>query len=153
MENRRGLCMDVDMDAADGKAERRNVLRMLRRMKKRHKMKPDTIGVDAGYDDGRFMYTLERMNIVPHVPLKNQNIVAEDDAGQARRRALRLSKTKGYRISQRIRKRVEEIIGWLKITAGQARARLVGRWKNLQQLLIAASAYNLLRITKLTATA
>jgi transposase len=153
MENRHGLCIDVDMDAADGKAERRNVIRMLKRVFRRHKIRPDTMGTDAGYDDGSFMYTLEQMGIVPHVPLKSRNIVAEDDAGQARRRALRRSKTKGYKISQRVRKRVEEIIGWFKTTGGLARARLVGRWKNQMQILITASAYNLLRMTKLLARA
>jgi transposase len=153
MENRHGLCLDADIDAADGKAERRNALRMLKRTKKRHRIKPDTMGTDAGYDDGKFIYTLERMDIISHVALRSQTVVAQDDGGKARRRALRRSKTKGYKISQRIRKRVEEIIGWLKTTGGMARARLVGRWKNLQQLLIAASAYNLLRITKLAATA
>ena len=37
--------------------------------------------------------------------------------------------TRGYAINQRIRKRVEEIIGWLKVAGGLARARFVGRWK------------------------
>jgi transposase len=153
MENRHGLCIDVGMDAADGKAERRNVLKMLKRVFMRHKIQPGTIGLDAGYDDGKFIFTLERQAIRPHVALKSPNIVAQDDAGQARRRALKRSRTKGYKISQRIRKRVEEIIGWLKITGGLARARLVGRWKNQMQILITASAYNLLRITKLAARA
>lgn len=149
MENRYGLCIDVAVDAADGRAERSCVKKMLRRVRRRHKLKPKTLGLDAGYDDGNFLVELEDQKIVPHVPLKNEHIVATDAAGQARRRARRRKFTKGYQISQRVRKRVEEIIGWFKTVGGQARARFVGRWKIDQQMLIAASAYNLLRIVRL----
>lgn len=83
-----------------------------------------------------------------HVPHKNDQIAVTDAAGKARRRAKRRKFAKGYQISQRVRKRVEEIIGWLKTVRGLARARFVGRWKIEQQKLIAASAYNLLRIVR-----
>ena len=151
MENRYGLCVDVAVDAADGRAERRSASRMLRRMKKRHKVKPKTIGLDAGYDDGQFLRFLERQKIVPHLPLRNERIVSVDGPAQARRRAKRRKTTKGYQVSQRIRKRVEEAFGWMKTTGGMARARFVGRWKIEQQMLMTASAYNLLRISRLAA--
>ena len=149
MENRYGLCVDVAVDAADGKAERRSAANMLKRVRGRHRIRPKTLGLDAGYDDGNFMVKLERCRIVPHVPVKRRKIVATDAAGQARRRARRRSCTKGYAISQRIRKRVEEVFGWVKTVAGLSRTRFVGRWKILQQTLITVSAYNLLRIAKL----
>jgi len=150
MENRHGLCVDVAVDSADGKAERRSALRMLKRLKKRHKLKPRTAGLDAGYDDGRFLHYLEKQRIVPHVPLRNERIVSVDEFARARRRAKARKRTKGYQVSQRVRKRVEEIIGWMKTTGGLSRARFVGRWKIEQQMLIGASAYNLLRIARLS---
>jgi transposase len=149
MENRYGLCIDVEVDRADGRAERRSALRMLEKIKRRQKIKPKTLGLDAGYDDGDFLLSLEKQAIVPHVPLKNEHIVSVDEAACARRRARRRKATKGYKTSQRVRKRVEEIIGWCKTIGGLARARFVGRWKIEQQMLIVAGAYNLLRIAKL----
>jgi hypothetical protein len=85
MENRNGLCIDVAVDSADGKAERRSASKMLKQLKKRHKVKPKTIGFDAGYDDGKFLRSLEKQRIVPHVPLKNERIVSVDEFAQARR--------------------------------------------------------------------
>ncbi|HUU11810.1 MAG TPA: transposase, partial [Phycisphaerae bacterium] len=83
--------------------------------------------------------------------VRKGKIVATDSAGQARRRARRRQATQGYRLSQRIRKRVEEIFGWLKTVAGQARTRFVGRWKIRQAFTMAAAAYNLLRMVRLKA--
>jgi hypothetical protein len=57
----------------------------------------------------------------------------------------------GYAISQKIRKRVEEIFGWCKTIGGLARSRLVGRWKITQEALVVAAAYNLLRMTRMRA--
>ena len=66
-----------------------------------------------------------------------------------RRSAQRRVRTRGYAINQRIRKRVEKIIGWLKVAGGPARARFVGRGKIKQQAEVTAAAYNLLRLARL----
>ncbi|MFO1007553.1 MAG: transposase [Planctomycetaceae bacterium] len=57
--------------------------------------------------------------------------------------------TDGYQLSQRCRKKVEECFGWLKTIAGLARLKLVGQWKIQQQLELAATAFNLVRLRKL----
>ncbi|KPJ74757.1 MAG: hypothetical protein AMK72_11410 [Planctomycetes bacterium SM23_25] len=85
--------------------------------------------------------------MVPHVPIRRGKIVATDAAGQARRRRRRT--IRGYRISQWIRKRVEEIFGCMKTVAGLARTRFVGRWKIRQAFTMAAAAYNLVRLVRL----
>lgn len=150
MENRHGLCLDVAVDAADGQAERRCARRMLRHVRRRHRLLPRTLGGDKGYDDGTFLDEVEyRDGVAPHVPVKAGRLVACDAAGEARRRARRRMQTQGYALSQRIRKRVEEMIGWLKTVGGLARARLVGRWKIAQTALATAAAYNLLRMVRL----
>jgi transposase len=150
MENRNGLCLDIAVDAADGRAERRNARRMFKRVCRRHRLLPATLGADKGYDDGKFLEAVENSDgVIPHVPIKAGALVARDEAGNARRRARLRMRNKGYAISQRIRKRVEEIIGWLKTVGGLARARLVGRWKIAQTALATAAAYNLLRIVRL----
>jgi len=152
MENRHGLCLDVRAEAADGQAERRSAKAMLGHVKRRHGLKPKTMGADAGYDDGHFIQELEEEGIIPHVPLKRDRVAAEDQAGQARRRAKQRQKNKGYQLSQRIRKRVEEIFGWFKTVGTLARTRFVGRWKIGQEGLITGAAYNLLRLVRLEAT-
>lgn len=150
MENRHGLILGADVDAADGRAERRAARRLLEHVGRRHGLVPETAGFDAGYDDGRFLEELESVfGVVPHVPVRKGSIKATDAAGEARRRARRRQKTKGYALSQRLRKRVEEIFGWLKTVAGQGRTRFVGRWKIRQAFTLAAAAYNLLRMVRL----
>jgi len=152
MENRFGLCVDVAVDSADGRAERRTARKMIRHIMRRHRLKPKTLGMDAGYDDGKFLRKLEVSDITPHVPVRKGRIVATDAAGRARRSARTRMRTKGYRTSQMIRKRVEEIIGWMKTVGGAARARFVGRWKISQQFLMAAAGYNLMRMVRLMGT-
>ena len=57
-----------------------------------------------------------------------------------------------YEVSQRVRKCVEECFGWAKTIAGLDRSRWVGRRKLQQYFDVAASTYNLLRLTKLQPT-
>jgi hypothetical protein len=150
MDNRSGLCVDVSVGFADGHAEREHALEMLRRVRKRHKLRPKTVGFDAGYDDGEFLDELERkLKIVPHVPTRRGEIRATDAAGEARRRARQRQATAGYRVSQRVRKRVEQIIGWCKTTGRWARTRFVGHERIECEALMSGAAYNLLRLTKL----
>jgi len=152
MENRHGLCLDIEVDVADGQAERRAARKMLRRAWRRHRLLPRTVGLDKGFDDGKFLAELEEETAAaPHVSVRAGPIVARDTAGQARRRARRRMRTKGYALSQRLRKRVEEVIGWIKTVGGLARARFVGRWKIAQAALITGAAYNLLRMVRLEA--
>ncbi len=151
MENRSGLCLDVRMDAADGKAERRSALAMLGRFKRRHGLSPATLGADAGYDDGAFLRELEKSGITPHVAMKRGRAKAKDEKGDARRRAARRVGQVGYELSQRVRKRVEQVIGWTKTVAGQARTRFVGRARIEMDAMVAGAAYNLLRMTRLVA--
>jgi len=153
MENRNGLCMDARVDRADGYAERRSAGRMIRHLKRRHSIYLDSLGMDAAYGDGKFLSELGRLNIRAHVPVPPVRWRAPDQGTLARDEAHRRMRTKGYQISQRIRKRVEEIFGWFKTVGGLARARLVGRWKIAQEMLMTGAAYNLLRLARLEAAA
>ena len=55
----------------------------------------------------------------------------------------------GFRLSQKCRKKIEEVFGWLKGIAGLGRSRVVGRWKLQQLLEVGAAAFNLVRLRKL----
>ncbi len=62
----------------------------------------------------------------------------------------RTTRAEGYRISQRKRKRVEEIFGCLKTVGGLRRSRFIGQAKTQMAAFLSGAANNLLRITKLT---
>lgn len=149
MENRHGLCLDITVDEANGVAERIQSGAMLDHVRRRHGLWPRTLGADAGYKDGKYLDALEQFGIVPHVPVGDGPVRGDDGPAQARQRARRRGTSVGYALSQRIRKRVEEIIGWCKSVGGLARSRFVGRWRLKQQGEVTAAAYNLLRMARL----
>jgi len=75
---------------------------------------------------------------------------ATERAGvEARHRMQERQSSVGYRLSQKCRKKIEEVFGWLKGVAGLGRSRWVGRWKLQQMLELSAAAFNLVRLRKL----
>lgn len=151
-ENRHGLVMGVRIDEANGTAERENALKMIDDAEDRHGIRPHTLGADRGYDAGEFLVELERRWIEPHVAIRKGRIDPRDDPSWARWLAKDRSRRAGPRTSQRRRKLIEEFFGWVKTIAGLRRARHVGRWKIAQCFELAAAAYNLVRMVKLTPT-
>jgi hypothetical protein len=109
------------------------------------------LGMDSGDADGKFLAQPERAGVLPHVPRRRGRIVAQDVAGQARRRARRRMRQVRDGISHRVRKRIEEIFGGCKTVGRLARTRLVGRWKIAPEVLRTVSAYNLVRFVRLEA--
>ena len=81
------------------------------------------------------------MNATPHVA-QNANGRSSAVDGRTTRHA-------GDALSQRIRERIEEAFGWIKITAGQERTRFRGRERVGWAFTFAAAAYNLARLPKL----
>ena len=79
--------------------------------------------------------------ISPHAARKDRVQVAGLD-GRTTDRA-------GYLTSQRIRKRVEEIFGWMKTVGGLRRTRYRGVERTQAWAYFVAGTYNLLRITNL----
>lgn len=63
----------------------------------------------------------------------------------------RTTRHAGYQISQRIRKRIEEIFGWAKVQAGQAKTKFRGRRRTEASFTLAITAGNLMRLPKLLA--
>jgi transposase len=149
MENRSGLCLDIAIDEASGTAERRQALNMLDRVYGRQWLAPKTIGADTGYDAGEFLLELEDRGVEPHIPIREGPIKATDDRADARRRSRRRMKTKRHLMSQRKRKRVEQVIGWAKTVGGLARTRFIGRERIGMDAYLTAAAHNLIRMTRL----
>ncbi len=154
MENRNGLVIDVSVTEANGFAEREAALEMLARTRERHELEPLTLGADKGYAAGGFLVALEEeQGIVPLIPMPAIPVKGSSKGARARRRARRRRTSKQFKLAQKVRKRVEEIIGWDKVVGGMRRSRHVGRWKITQQVLLVNSAYNLIRMARLGAQA
>ena len=148
-ENRHGLIMDVAVTEANGRSEREAALAMLDRVSRRHWVNPRTLAADRGYDAGGFLLDLEDREIKPHVAIRAGVIKAKTPEGHARRRMRARTRTVGYAIGQRRRKVIEEAFGWMKDVAGLRKLKHVGRWKIEQSVLMAATAFNLVRMSKL----
>lgn len=148
-ENRHGLVLAVEVDEANGTAERESALRMVDRLKRRHGVAPTTLGADMGFDAGPFLLELESRRIEPHVAIRPGRIKRKDECAEARRRARDRRRLAGYCRSQRKRKLVEEYFGWGKLVGPMRRTRHVGRFKIRQQVELTGAAYNLVRMAKL----
>lgn len=144
MENRHGLCVDLKIAPATGTAEREIALAMLRRQARR-RIRPRTLGADKGYHCGAFVRTLRRRRIRPHL--------AQVTGRQTPGLDGRTTRTLGYALSQRLRKRVEEIFGWVKTVGGLRRTRYRGVVRTQHAAYLVGAAYNLLRISRLRAPA
>lgn len=139
MENRNGLLMDILVtDALTTETEATK--RLLEDMAERYGL-PKTLGADKGYHVSSFVRYLRDNGIAPHIALITNRKTPGLD-GRTTRHA-------GYKVSQVIRKRVEEIFGWMKTYGGLAKSRYVGIQKNQVSAHIVGAAYNLVRLTKL----
>jgi transposase len=140
MENRNGLLVDFRIAQANGTAEREVALKMLDESLPGTKRL--TLGGDKGFDTRQFVRDCRERNVTPHVT-KNE---------YGRRRSTvdeRTTSKPGYAISQRIRKRVEEIFGWTKTVGNFRRTRYRGIARTQFAAHLVGAAYNLVRMTRL----
>jgi transposase len=138
MENRNGFCADINVAQATGTAEREEALRMIRRQKA-NGIRPRTVGADKGYDARNFVDGIRGEGITPHV--------AARVTGSSLDR--RTTTWPSYAISQRCRKKVEEIFGWMKTVGGFRKTRYKGVARTGLWAYLVGTAYNLLRMAKL----
>ena len=101
-----------------------------------------TVAGDKGYDTRDFVADLRGMKATPHVAQNEKR-----PGGSAIDR--RTTRHAGYKISQRKRKRIEEVFGWLKTVGALRKTRHCGVFKVGWVFTFAASAYNLVRMRNL----
>jgi transposase/IS5 family transposase len=144
MENRHGLLVDFQLTQATGTAERDAVPELIEQARERG-FHPRTLAGDKGYDTQACVADLRQRKVAPHV---TQNT-------SGRRSAIdgRTTRHAGYAISQRIRKRVEEIFGWMKTVGGFRRTRYRGLERTQLAGYLVATAYNLVRMVRLVSSA
>lgn len=147
MDNKSRIALDVETTRAEGSAEIEAGLTMLTRIKRRHGRTPRTVGADKGYFAARYLDSLRRRGIKPHVACPNQPI--KKKARALREWAKSKARSAGYAISQRFRKQIEELFGEGKDLMGLRRMRLRGFDRVQEQPLLTALAQNLKRLVKL----
>ena len=147
MDNRTRFTLDVETTRAEGCAEIEAGLRMLTRLKRRHRLTPRTAGSDKGYFVTRYLDSLRRRGITPHVACPDQPI--KQKARALRQWAKRKARSQGYTISQRLRKQIEELFGEGKDLMGLRRMRLRTLDRVQEQPLLTALAQNLKRLVRL----
>jgi transposase len=144
MENRNGLVVDARVTEANGTAERDAAMGMAMKICSDSKRK--TLGGDKGYDTKDFVAVLGELNVTAHVA---QN--TERRGGSAIDE--RTTRHAGYDVSQKKRKLVEEIFGWLKTVGPMRRPHFRGRSRMDWWFRFSTAIYNLVRIRNLKAMA
>jgi len=142
MDNRHGLAVDSRLTLATGKAERHAAVDMVSDVPGGRRV---TVGADKAYDTREFVGELRRLRVTPHV--------AQHQSGRRSALDARTIRHPGYAASQRARKRVEEIFGWLKTVGNLRQVKHRGRERVGWQFTFSLAAYNLIRIRNLTAAA
>jgi IS5 family transposase len=138
MENRHGLVVDTRLTLATGTAEREAAVSMVQKRRRKYRV---TLGGDKNYDTRDCVQQLRQQRVTPHVAQNNTNRSSALD-GRTTRHA-------GYAVSQRKRKRVEEIFGWMKTIGLMRKVRHRGRELVEWMFTYTAAAYNLMRMSKL----
>jgi transposase len=140
MENRNGLAVDKRFTAPGYHAEPEAALDMaITRAAEGRK----TLGGDKHYDQDYLAKGLRGSNFTPHVA---QNVHARRHHSSIDGRTTRHA---GYEVSQRKRKRIEEIFGWLKTVGLMRRPMFIGMAKMEWAWTFALAVYNLVRIRNL----
>jgi len=139
MENRSGLVVGAVVTHADGTSEREAALRMLDTVAGNH---PKTVGADKAYDTADFVACCRQRNITPHVAQNATRRGGSAIDGRTTRHA-------GYRLSQVIRKRIEEHFGWGK-TVGRIRQTVFRGIRRVDQhFKLTMTASNLTRMARI----
>lgn len=142
MENRNGVVDGGGATLATGRASARRLARNDGRRCRRRL----TMGANKAYDVAAFVAALQARSVSPHIAIDghlsktvNRGRTAVD---------WRTIHHPGYAVSQRCRKRIEEVFGWIKGAAGLAKIKLRGRTRVDAAFTLAMAAYNLVRLPR-----
>jgi transposase len=135
IENRNGLVVDTRVTQATGTGERDAAAEMI-------KGRRGTLGGDKGYDTRDFVDKVRANGMTPHVAQKKHSAIDR-----------RTTRHEGYAVSQRVRKRIEEVFGWAKTVGPLRQVKVRGTAKVSWLTTFVAAAYNLVRISNLLAAA
>jgi IS5 family transposase len=142
MENRHGLVVDTRVTQATGTAEREAAVAMAEAIAGQQRV---TLGADKNDDTRDCVRELREWRVTPHV--------AQNTSGRSSAIDGRTTRHPGDAVSQRKRKCVEEIFGWLKTVGLLRKTRYRGLKRVGWMFTFAAAVYNLVRMRTLAAVA
>ena len=147
MENRNGLVVGGNVTIASGTAEREAALELIDRHCPGNRRR--TLGADKAYDVTAFVDDLRSRKVTPHVTVQDHL----SKTGKRRKTGIdgRTTRHPGYAISQRVRKRIEEAFGWVKVPGGQAKTRFRGQPRVEASFTLGLAADNSIRLPRLPA--
>ncbi|HVI79560.1 MAG TPA: IS5 family transposase [Candidatus Acidoferrum sp.] len=139
IENRNGLVVDTKLLQCNGTAERDAAMMMAERVEGVERI---TLAADKGYDTKDFVSEMRGMNVTPHVTQNTKRPGGSAIDG-------RTTRHEGYQVSQRKRKRIEEVFGWIKTVGTLRKTRHRGLETVRWVFTFTATAYNLVRMRNL----
>jgi transposase len=143
MENRHRVLLGLDAEIYRSSAsETTGCLALLRRARRRLRFTPRTLGADKGFFSEAFIEALLQHGIEPHVATDPRNRRPAHARVRMRVRGL------GYRLSQRCRKKIEELFGEGKDWHGLRRFRRRGLARVRQETYLIGWVLNLKRLAR-----
>jgi len=139
IENRNGLVVDTELLQCNGTAERDAAMLMTERVEGTRQV---TLGADKGYDTKDFVKEMRGINVTPHVAQNDKRPGGSAIDGRTTRHV-------GYQVSQRKRKRIEEVFGWVKTVGMLRKTRHRGVETVAWVFTFTVTAYNLVRMRNL----
>lgn len=109
-----------------------------------------TLGADKGCDVANFIAALWARRVTPHVAVDGR--VSKLGVPRGSGVDGRTMRHPGYAASQRVRKRIEEVFGWINGSAGLRQIKHRGRERVGWQFDLAITACNLIRLPRLLAS-
>ena len=145
MENRHGLVVDGDLTEASGTAERDTAALICMRAV------PNASGHTADYVGGDKLYDTKGFALRNFANSGRPTHVAQNDTNRRSAIDARTTRHSGYDVSQRVRKRIEEIFGWGKDVGPIRKTKFRGKDRVGFQLLLTLAGYNLIRMRNILA--
>ncbi len=146
MENRHRILLGMGVEIFQGsRSEEQGCLSILQRVKRRFGFRPRSLGADKGFFHEEFLRSLFQRGVAPHIAPHNRG------SSRAHMRVRMRVRGKSYRLSQRCRKKIEELFGEAKDWHGLRRFRWRGLAKVREEAHLIGWVLNLKRLAKLRA--
>jgi len=137
MENRHGLCVLFEVKPAAG-SDAEVAVQQIAELQQRG-LTPHTVGADRGYCSRNFIEGLRGHGVVPHpAPMKERRMLGVKVCSKA------------HRLSQKCRRKIEEIFGWAKTTGCFRKSRYLGVERTHAAAQYVVAACNLVRMARLS---
>jgi transposase len=137
MENRHGLCVLFEVKSARG-SDAAVAVQQIGELQQRG-ITPRTVGADRGYCSRNFIEGLRGRGVVPHpAPMKDRRLLGVKVGSKA------------HQLSQKCRRKIEEIFGWTKTTGCFRKSRYLGVERTHAAAQYVVAACNLVRMARLS---